>query len=266
MHFFSAGINRAVEHPIYTDTQIPLTSANGVHGPQISEWIIMTRLVQARNYNSLYEYQKHHQWGSRQESDGNFRDYVDQQGQRVGILGYGAIGRQTGRVCKNMGMDVVAYTAGPRDTPEKRRDDGYYPPGTGDPDGTIPSEWYSGTSKEDLHKFLGADLDWLVVCVPLTPATKHLLGRDEFEVLSKRKAFLSNISRGDILDQNALISAVKSKERGGEGQLSGAALDVTSPEPLPEDSELWGLENVTITPHMSGLSKYICPNCCSADS
>ena len=122
------------------------------------------------------------------------RSYRDQAGQRVGVLGYGSIGRQTARVAHAMGMTVVAYTASPKDTPEKRRDTGYIVPGTGDPDGSIPTVWYSGTDKASLHRFLGADLDWVVVSVPLTPATKHLLGRDEFKVLSKRNAFVSNIS------------------------------------------------------------------------
>jgi hypothetical protein len=67
-----------------------------------------------------------------------------------------------------MGMDVIAYTASPRETPESKRDGGYIVPGTGDPDGSIPSAWYSGTSKEDVHKFLSQKIDLLVVSVPLT--------------------------------------------------------------------------------------------------
>lgn len=67
-----------------------------------------------------------------------------------------------------MGMDVIAYTASPRNTPESKKDDGYIVPGTGDPDGTFPSTWYSGTSKEHVHEFLKQDIDLLVVAVPLT--------------------------------------------------------------------------------------------------
>ena len=72
------------------------------------------------------------------------------------------------RVAKAMGMDVIAYTASPRKTPESRRDNGYIVPGTGDPDGTFPSAWYSGTSKEELHEFLKQGIDLLVIGVPLT--------------------------------------------------------------------------------------------------
>ena len=221
----------------------------------------MTRLTAARGYNELYERQKEHTWAKAQYTNAAFQAYHDQQGQRVGILGYGAIGRQTARVANAMGMDVIAYTATPKDTPEKRRDVGYIVPGTGDREGTIPSAWYSGTDKASLRNFLGADIDWLVVTVPLTPATKHFLGRDEFEVLSKRKAFVSNVSRGDIVDQSALIEAVKKPENGGKGWLRGAALDVATPEPLPSDSELWDLENVTITPHISGLDSRYTERC-----
>jgi hypothetical protein len=67
-----------------------------------------------------------------------------------------------------MGMDVLAYTATPKETPESRKDNGFIVPGTGDPDGSIPSEWFSGLDKSNLHNFLKQKLDILVVCVPLT--------------------------------------------------------------------------------------------------
>jgi phosphoglycerate dehydrogenase-like enzyme len=116
-----------------------------------------------------------------------------------------------------------------------------------------------------LHGFLGQGLDWLVVCVPLTEKTRGFLGKEEFGVLRDglgkrveaeggvvgggaegRKTFVTNIARGPIIDQEALIEALK------DGTLQGAALDVTDPEPLPADSELWDLDNVVVTPHISG--------------
>jgi phosphoglycerate dehydrogenase-like enzyme len=95
---------------------------------------------------------------------------------------------------------------------------------------------------------LKQDIDVLLVAVPLTEQTKHFLGKDEFEILGKRNAFITNIARGSILQQDDLIAALKKKE----GGLRGAALDVTDPEPLNKESELWDLENVAITPHVSG--------------
>lgn len=151
-------------------------------------------------------------------------------------------------------MRVLAYTASEKDTREKKRDGGFVVPGTGDLEGELPEGWFSGLGKGDLHEFLGQGIDWLVVSVPLTEQTRGFLGREEWEVLKKGNgkgeddgspAFVTNIARGPIIDQEALVRALK------DGTLEGAALDVTDPEPLPEDSELWDLENVVVTPHIS---------------
>lgn len=132
-------------------------------------------------------------------------------------------------------------------------------PGTGDPDGSIPTAWYSGTEKTSLHTFLASGLDALIISLPLTPATRHLFGAEEFRILGNsgsskakaagQKAFLINIARGPILDQQALITALNDEV------LAGAALDVTDPEPLPKDDPLWDAKNVIITPHVSGLGR-----------
>ena len=152
-------------------------------------------------------------------------------------------------------MDVYAYTASKRDTAEKKRDNGYIVPGTGDKEGLVPSKWFSGTDKESLHDFLGSGLDVLVVSLPLTKKTTGLLGKKEFEILAKKNAFMINISRGKILVQDELISALKSFDdsEGKEG-LRGAALDVTDPEPLPDGHPLWTAPNAIVTPHISGNS------------
>lgn len=208
----------------------------------------MTGLVASHKYHQLYESQKKRKW----DKGGSEYKVRDQVGRRLGVLGYGSIGRQVGRVAKAMGMDVVAYTASPKTTPESRRDHGFVVGGTGDVDGSIPSEWYSGLDKDSLRKFLEQDLDWLVISVPLTEQTRHFLGEEEFKVLShggERPAYVTNIARGQIVDQEALIKALK------DGTLAGAALDVTDPEPLPSDSELWDLENVIITPHISSTAE-----------
>jgi phosphoglycerate dehydrogenase-like enzyme len=148
-----------------------------------------------------------------------------------------------------MGMDIIAYTASPRKTPESKKDTGYIVPNTGDPDGTLPIAWYSGTDKASLHNFLKQDIDILLVSVPLTDSTRHFLGKEEFALLGKKNALIVNIARGAILVQDDLIAALKKKE----GGLRGAALDVTDPEPLNPESELWDLENVAVTPHVSGI-------------
>ncbi|KAI9835760.1 MAG: hypothetical protein M1819_001939 [Sarea resinae] len=247
IHFVSAGTNHVVKSPIYTDTDITLTTSSGIHGPQIAEWVLMTLLSHVHYQKGLLKWQSEHKWAQYEDMPA----VADLVGQRFGVLGYGSIGRQAARAAKAMGMDVIAYTAGPRDTPESKKDKGFIVPGTGDADGTIPSAWYSGSDKESLHHFLKQDIDVLLVSVPLTPATRHLLGAAEFDLLGRTKnTFISNISRGQIVDQAALIRALKQPV--AEGGLRGAALDVTDPEPLPRDSELWDLDNVQVTPHISG--------------
>lgn len=160
-----------------------------------------------------------------------------------------------------MGMEVIAYTSSPRPTPKSRRDDGFIVPQTGDPDGTFPSAWHHDHNPDDpkdkssLHTFLSQNLDHLVICTPLTKSTIRLIGATELAVLSKGSSpqpqraapYLTNISRGQIIDQPALIESLHS------GELRGAALDVTDPEPLPADHPLWDAPNVLISPHLSGL-------------
>lgn len=90
VHVLSAGADRLINHPLYTDSDIILTTSSGVHGPQISEWVIMTALIQSHHYNTLYEQQKRHEWGGK----GRRMMVNDMVGQKIGILGYGSIGRQ----------------------------------------------------------------------------------------------------------------------------------------------------------------------------
>jgi phosphoglycerate dehydrogenase-like enzyme len=90
VHFCSSGTDHIAGHPVYADSTIPLTTCRGIHGPPISEWVIMTALVHSHRYNFLHHLQKEQQW-DRQDYLTRVRDMV---GQRIGILGYGGIGRQ----------------------------------------------------------------------------------------------------------------------------------------------------------------------------
>lgn len=262
LHLLSAGSNHVHNNPIWKEKDITITTSSGIHGPQIAEWVVLTTLVRTHYYNFLHDAQKEHKW-SKYGSDQVVHDLV---GQRLGVLGYGSIGRQVGRVARALGTDVIAYTATPKDTPEQRRDHGFIVPGTGDADGSIPSAWYSGLDKKSLHEFLSQDIDILLVSVPLTEETRGFLSADEFRVLSEGSSrqtngvvaahrdrakggkgpVVVNISRGQIVDQPALVQALT------DGTLGGAALDVTDPEPLPAGDPLWSAPNITITPHISG--------------
>ena len=162
-----------------------------------------------------------------------------------GILGYGAIGRQCARLGQAMGMDIHAFTLHERATPESRHDDSFTEPGLGDPTGEIPSRWFHG--REQLDEFLSG-VDLLVIILPLTKLTTGLISRREMEILGRRKAFLTNVGRGAIVNTYDLVQSLN------DGTLGAAALDVTDPEPLPEDHPLWKAKNVIITPHVSGNS------------
>ncbi|KAL2831726.1 hypothetical protein BDW59DRAFT_139909 [Aspergillus cavernicola] len=251
IHFFSAGLDKVIHNPIFLDSSVPITTSTGIHGPPIAEWTLLNWLAASRQYQYTLENQKKHVWG-RGEA---YAQGHDQVGKKVGILGYGSIGRQIARVAVALGMTVHAYTASPRPTPSSRHDPHYIVPGTGDADGTLPISWNHGTDKASLHAFLSLGLDHIVVSLPLTPQTTHLLGAEEFAVLAASKPpnhpnpYLTNISRGKVIDQDALIASLKS------GELSGAALDVTDPEPLPENHPLWDAPNVQISPHVSALGK-----------
>lgn len=167
-----------------------------------------------------------------------------------GIMGYGAIGRQCANVGRALGMDVVAYTRRERKTPESRQEAGYSVAGLGDADGLVPSAWYHGSEEADVNNFLSQDLDLLILSLPLTPATRGLIKKKQFEILAKKKTFLVNIGRGPLVNTNDLIDALEN------GTIRGAALDVTDPEPLPQDHPLWKAPNLFITPHVSWVSNH----------
>ena len=261
VHLVSAGNDHVQNSPVYTSSQIPITTSSGIHGPIIGEWVIMTSLIASHKYSILHKWQNTCTWDDSSSGKASFASVSDNVGKRLGILGYGSIGRQVARSAKAMGMDVLAFTANPRNTVESRRDHGYVVPGTGDPEGEIPSAWFSGLKKESLHQFLDQDLDHLLISVPLTQQTKFLLGKEEFRILSKKNAFITNIARGDIIVQEDLIEALQQFETSSSALdevcsgLRGAAIDVATPEPLPKDHQLWDAPNCIITPHMSGTNR-----------
>ena len=146
-------------------------------------------------------------------------------GKTVGILGLGTLGAEIARRARAFGMRVVGFK---RNT-ESGRDvaDAVYAPGM-------------------LDELL-PNLDYLVIAVPLTGETRSMIGRRQFERM-KPSAFIVNIARGDIIDQDALIEALNT------GRIAGAGLDVFVPDPLPDGHPLFSARNVILTPHVSGVS------------
>ncbi|KAK9458128.1 hypothetical protein V1511DRAFT_519970 [Dipodascopsis uninucleata] len=241
VQLFAAGSNALVADPFYKLGKakgVLFSTASGTHGPQISEWVILVMLAHFRHLKDTYEWQAMKKWGSSPELS---TPLSDTYGRTIGILGYGGIGRQTARVAKALGMKVVVHTNSPV---TRRPRVEVAVPGAGDPDGSLPDEWFGGS--DQFEKFLSFGLDVLVVTLPLTPATTKLINADALKLL--KGVYIINVGRGPTIDTNALIEACTS------GHIAGAALDVTDPEPLPSDHPLWTTPNVLISPHISGHS------------
>jgi phosphoglycerate dehydrogenase-like enzyme len=221
IQFSSAGIDRLTEAPL-ARSHVVLTTASGIHAAAISEYII----------GGMLAFAKHLPDAMRAKSDSAWRPYWPEvlEGKTLGIVGAGHIGSQAGRVARVMGMRVLAI----RRSAPRRLIGG----DTGDPsiDEMMPPT--------DLH-YLLSESDYVAIATPLTPETRGLIGAPEFAAM-KPTAVIVNIARGAVIDEPALIAALKS------GQIAGAALDVFSQEPLPPESELWRLDNVIMTPHISG--------------
>ncbi|KAH8128476.1 hypothetical protein LI328DRAFT_151342 [Trichoderma asperelloides] len=238
----SAGANHILKNPLFNKTDIALCTASGVHGPQIAEWVVTTFLAFQHQIPQYIDFQRQKTWHKLDDP------VHDAAGQRVGILGYGAVGRQIARVLKALGMDIYACNLHLRATPESRKDETYTPAGLGDPEGIFPSKWFSAENTEGLHEFLSSGLDLLVITIPLTERTRGIISRTELALLARRKTFVSNIGRGEVITTDDLIHALEN------GIIRGAALDVTDPEPLPDGHPLWSAKNLFISPHVSGNS------------
>ena len=233
VQLMSAGANQLWGHPIQS-TNIPVTTASGTHGVPIAQYVTCACLMLAHRMPELLQFKSSRTWPNRVALCG-----TTLRGQTVGIIGYGSIGRECARQLAALGMRVLCMK---RD-PGRRTDDGYNAwPGTGDPDGTIPSAWYGPGQLETLLP----ECDWVVVTVPSTPQTDGMIGAREFAQM-KRGARLIVVSRGGIVPEQALAAALKS------GQLAEAVVDCFVREPLPPDHFLFDVPNLILTPHMSGV-------------
>jgi phosphoglycerate dehydrogenase-like enzyme len=240
IQFGSAGIDPFLGSPLLKRDDLVATTMSGVITSQIAEYILMAMLAFGQKFPKLMRYQHDHKWPKQSEKWEAFLP-VELRYSTVGILGYGSIGRQVARLLQPFSAEVLAVK---RDAMHPE-DKGYIPEGMGDPHGDFFNRLYP---IEALHGML-AECDFVVVTLPLTEATHHILDAAAFEAM-KESAYLVNVGRGELIDEKALVTALKDK------QIAGAALDVFEEEPLPEDSPLWAMENVIISPHISGLSAH----------
>lgn len=232
----NAGIDHIHGTPLW-HSGLPIHSANGAHIPHLPEYVITMLLAWAHRLPRLFELQSQALWFPVKNVDQLWPRPVF--GRTLGIVGYGAIGREIARQAKTFNMRILAtHRAG-----SSHQYRGYSPAGFGDPEGTLPDTYFT---LEELPQLLQQS-DYVVLGVPLVEQTRNLIGAAELAQMQPH-ALLINIGRGGLIDQNALIEALQQK------RIAGAVLDVTDPEPLPPDHPLWQQENLIITPHLSGHS------------
>ncbi len=217
----SAGVDRLLDTPLFR-SGVTVASASGIHAVPIGEYVIGVMLAFAKGLHRAVRAQAERVW----------RPYWAEEllGKTVGIVGLGAIGTHVARLAKALGMRVLSTRRSATERAEGRGS------GVADVDELLPPS--------DLP-YLLSESDYVVVAVPLTRESRGLIGEEELRRM-KPTSVIINIARGAVIDEEALVRALK------EHWIAGAALDVFEREPLPPESELWGMENVIVTPHISG--------------
>ncbi len=214
----SAGVNWHLDNVTgLRESPVILTNVSGIHATPISEFILGLMLMFVKQAPFCFQQKQERQWK-------RFMPAV-LRSKTIGIVGLGSIGRETARLAKAFGMRVVATRRSAKRVTRARYVDIVFP-------------------REQLRELL-SESDFVVLALPLTPETDCLIGEGELRAM-KSTAYLINIGRGGIVDEEALIRALDEK------RIAGAGLDVFATEPLPADSRLWELPNVIFSPHVAG--------------
>jgi D-2-hydroxyacid dehydrogenase (NADP+) len=219
----SSGVNHYLAIPELAESDVLLTSASGTHAACLTESTFGMILAFTRGIRDAVLYQQQHEWAGRAVRT----KLVELTGSTMGIVGLGAVGCAVAERAQAFGMRVLAVDLYSDHKPD----------------------CVDELSHVDrLDELLRAS-DYVVVTVPYTAETEGMIGAKEL-ALMKPSAMLVGISRGGIIVQDALAEALR------EGRLAAAALDVTRPEPLPADSELWDVENLLVMPHVAGGTQF----------
>lgn len=230
----SAGVDHLLKNPPW-ERGLIVTNARGVFAVQMAEYVMSGLLQAYQNVELRRQYQTAHNWPRNAATSPLMGRLL--RGRTMVIVGYGGVGREVARMANAFGMRVIAI----KRQPDVRFDDGFRLPGTGDPHGTIPDEILG---PEELE-IAAAHADAFVITLPLTSRTVEFIGQRTFAALPNHAWFV-NVARGKIVDENALIAALR------EQRLAGAILDVFREQPLPQESPLWDMPNVIIAPHIAG--------------
>ncbi len=219
----SAGVDRFLKDEEFRRSRVILTNVSGIHAVPIGEFVMGLMLMFAKGAPLCFQMKQRREW----------RQFVPSvlRSRTVGIVGLGSIGGEVARLSKAFGMRVVAVRRSVPRSGGARYVDVLLPP-------------------ERLRQLL-SESDFVVLALPLTPETRGLIGEAELRSM-RPTAYLINIARGEIVDEEALVRALE------EGWIAGAGLDVFATEPLPPDSRLWELPNVVFSPHIAGgMEDYI---------
>ena len=216
MQAVSAGVDRHQGTEIWKSNVI-MTGVSGIHATPIGEYVLAFMLMLAKNTPQ----------GFRMMQTRNWQRYMVRtlRDKTVGIIGLGNIGKEVARLAKAFGMRVIATRRSTKKSGKASNVDLLLP-------------------RDRLKELLKAS-DYVALTLPLTPETRHIIGEAEFKAM-KSTAYIINIGRGGLIDQEALIKALDAK------QIAGAGLDVVTPEPLSKESRLWDFDNVILSPHVSG--------------
>jgi phosphoglycerate dehydrogenase-like enzyme len=219
----SSGVDYFVGIPELVESDVLLTSASGTHAAGVAESAIAMMLAFTRGIRDSIFQQQQRRWAGGEIR----RKLVELTQSTLGILGFGKIGREVAKRAQGFDMRIIAVDLYPGEKPD------------------YVSEVWGFDRLDDMLR----ESDYVVVAVPRTPETRGMLGEAQL-ALMKPTAMLVGMSRGGIIDESAMAAALR------EGRLAAAALDVFATEPLPEDSELWAIENLLVAPHVSGGTQF----------
>jgi phosphoglycerate dehydrogenase-like enzyme len=224
IHSTATGVAQLM-YPELRQSGVMVTNASGIFSAPMAEHTMGLILALARNFPGCVRYQDQLKW-SVQDLWDQPQHITEINGSLLLIVGYGSIGRELARRARAFDMRVWGLTR------------------SGKGDSTFAEKILPVA---ELNAAL-LHADYVVIAAPETPETKNLIGAEQLARM-RRGARLINIARGSLLDEAALVDALR------RGHLGGAALDVTSMEPLPADSPLWRTPNLFITPHTSAISE-----------
>jgi phosphoglycerate dehydrogenase-like enzyme len=240
----SAGADHILNLPVWK-SNVTITSSKGLHTVPMSEHLFALVLGLTRNIPAIVRAQDRQEWIHNSRASG--LRFTELRGKTMGIVGWGKIGDGIAHLARGFGMrvvgtrwSVVVPRGDDRGGIEAYADPPWLEPITMPPDIVYPAA--------QMHEVLAAS-DMVVLLLPLTAETRGSFGTGEFKAM-KRGALFFNLGRGAVVDEEALIAALRS------GQLAGAGLDVFEQEPLPRSSPLWKMHNVIVSPHVGGVSAH----------